>query len=160
MEVLIIILLFNIVNVSEIVNPTRMNKMSLGRKDSSLRKVISRNNSEDSEEEKSGNRTTLTFSEMVGIYHDIWNAMLMGGGGKTTRIFPCISSVLKWKVPENSLEIQSCLVFLEFCLYFLSTFQREQSQWILRREERHEITRWNILHSPDSWWDWSISCPR
>ena len=96
MEMFILILLFNSVNVSEIVNPSRINKMRPGMKDSSLRKskqsdVISRNNSGDSEEEKSGNRTTLTFSEMVGIYHDIWNTMLMGGGGlggKRTRISP------------------------------------------------------------------------
>ena len=80
------ILLVNIVNVSEIVNPIKMNKLSRDRKGSLLRRekqseVISRNNSEE-EEEKSGNRTTLTFSEMVGIYHDIWNTMLMGGGGE------------------------------------------------------------------------------
>ena len=100
MEMFILILLFNSVNVSEIVNPNRIGKMrkdpSLGREKQS--DVISRNNSGDSEEEKSGNRTTLTFSEMVGIYHDIWNTMLMGGGGgaggKRTRIYPCISSVL------------------------------------------------------------------
>ena len=80
-------------NVSEIVNPNRISKMrkdpSFGREKQS--DVISRNNSGDSEEEKSGNRTTLTFSEMVGIYHDIWNTMLMGGGvlgGKRTRISP------------------------------------------------------------------------
>ena len=87
MEMLIMcILLVNIVNVSEIVNPIKMNKLSRDRKGSLLRRekqseVISRNNSEE-EEEKSGNRTTLTFSEMVGIYHDIWNTMLMGGGGE------------------------------------------------------------------------------
>ena len=83
---LIVILLFNIVNVSEIVSPSKINKMSPGRKDSPLRgekdsDVILRNNSEESKEEKSGNRTTLTFGQMVGIYHDIWNTMLMGGGG-------------------------------------------------------------------------------
>ena len=92
MEMFILILLFNSVNVSEIVSP---NKILRREKDSD---VISRNNSKESEEDKSGNRTTLTFSQMVGIYHDIWNTMLMGGGGgaggKRTRIYPCISSVL------------------------------------------------------------------
>ena len=90
MEMLIMcILLVNIVNVSEIVNPIKMNKLSRDRKGSLLRRekqseVISRNNSEEEEEEeeKPGNQTTLTFSEMVGIYHDIWNTMLMGGGGE------------------------------------------------------------------------------
>ena len=87
MEMLIMILLFNIVNVSEIVSP---NKIYRREKDSD---VISRNNSEESEEDKSGNRTTLTFSQMVGIYHDIWNTMLMGGGGEEGGK-KCISCVL------------------------------------------------------------------
>ena len=101
MAMLIMILLFNIVNVSEIVSPTKINKMSPGRKDSALRgekdsDVILRNNSEESREDKSGNRTTLTFSQMVGIYHDIWNTMLMGGGGGGEEGGKkCISSVLK-----------------------------------------------------------------
>ena len=80
------ILLFNIVNVSEIDCRTEINK---------LRQDLSdRNNSEESEE-KSGNRTTLTFGQMVGIYHDIWNAMLMGGGGGEEGGEKCISSILK-----------------------------------------------------------------
>ena len=142
MEMFIMILLVNIVNVSEIVNPNRIIKMrkdpSLGREKQS--DVISRNNSEDSEEDKSGNRTTLTFSEMVGIYHDIWNTMLMGGGvgGKRTRIYPCISSVMKWKVPENSLEIQCRLDFLEFASIFSPHFRgnRTSGCWGGKKDQK------------------------
>ena len=40
MEMLVMILLFNIVNVSEIVSPTKINKLSPGRKDSSVSNVM------------------------------------------------------------------------------------------------------------------------
>ena len=74
MKVFLLLLLFNIVStvhVSEILMERRRKKGSNTR--SSAQPVIS------SESSGEGNRTTLTFGEMVGIYHDIWNAMLLGG---------------------------------------------------------------------------------
>ena len=80
MKILVMILLFNVVHVSEILSQRRT-KVIRRKNGARLKKsdIRNRNSSEESREETSGNRTTLTFVEMVGIYHDIWNAMLLGG---------------------------------------------------------------------------------
>ena len=94
----------------------------------------------ESREDTSGNRTTLTFGEMVGIYHDIWNAMLLGGKTTQNLHFPCIC--ISIRASCNSREF--------------SAFQRRENQqlgrikWpeLRRRERQHSrVTRPNIEHT-------------
>ena len=81
----------------------------------------------ESREDTSGNRTTLTFGEMVGIYHDIWNAMLLGGKTTQNLHFPCIC--ISIRASCNSREF--------------SAFQRRENQQLGR-------IKWPELRRRDS----------
>ena len=152
MKIFLVILFVNGVQDTEIIG--RRSKMI--RRNSIRSDVGSENNSESSRGETSGNRTTLTFGEMVGIYHDIWNAMLLGG--KTT-------TLTSRKLHSLCISIKgscNCRIILKF-----SALQSRENQqleriklWQLRRRASPggRSRGWSPSFPPYTW-GWTRSRP-